>query len=55
MTIEPGGQRVHACNRNRSLGALLVLDAVTVAFGTSVGLPLCLGCKPTVGDSFCSI
>ena len=51
QSVEPGGQRFHACHRDRSLGPHLALESVAEVRAALVGLPLRLHCRPALGDS----
>jgi len=44
QSVEPSGQRLHACHRDRSLGPRLALESVAEVLAALVGLPLRLGC-----------
>jgi len=42
--VEPSGQRLYACHRDRSVGPCLALESVAEVLAAPVGLPLRLGC-----------
>jgi hypothetical protein len=44
QSVEPSGQRLYACHRDRSLGPCLALESVAEVLAAPVGLPLHLGC-----------
>ena len=44
QSVEPSGQRLYACHRDRSLGPCLALESVAEVLAAPVGLPLRLGC-----------
>jgi hypothetical protein len=43
QSVEPSGQRLYACHRDRSLGPRLAHESVAEVLAASVGLPLRLG------------
>jgi len=50
-SVESGGQRLHTCHRDRSLGPHLALESVAEVLAALVGLPLHLPYGPSLGDS----
>jgi len=44
QSLEPSGQQLYACHRDRSLGPCLALESVAEVLAAPVGFPLRLGC-----------
>jgi hypothetical protein len=55
QSVEPGGQRFYACHRDWSFNPRLALESVAEVLAARVGLPLCLYCRPSLGDMYSSV
>jgi hypothetical protein len=55
QSLEPGGQRIHACHLDSSLGLRLALESVAEVLAARGRLPFRVGCRLSLRDLSCPV